>query len=180
MRTLPSNFKSSIQNDIDPDVKVFLCELRHRSLVDADGNPDPIYVCSHALERVEETDEAVHYGVRVIRESGEITYEYAGFTIELGTDEAGVIPSVELSLPFASREIIEKIEMLDNSPMTVRIDMVLAEDPQSIIMTLADFQLTEISYDDSAITGTVSRDLLFNEPVPQRRMTPTLFPFLGW
>ena len=39
-------------------------------------------------------------------------------------------------------------------------------------------ELSDITYDEFAISGIVSRDLLFQEPFPFRSFTPDEWPFL--
>lgn len=169
-RKISDSLRNSIVAQESADVKIFLITLTQ------DGLDEPIRVCSQGTQRVEETMERVSYGVI----SNGITYEQAGFSIVLSEDSDGAIPTVQVSIPNASRDIITAIEKLDNKPVRVSIDMILADNPDDVVMSLVDFDMTNIKYDDDVISGTITRELLFQEPVPCHRFTPTAFPFLGW
>jgi hypothetical protein len=153
-----------------------------------------IQVCSQGLQRFTVADyleyrsaeEADNYASTIDRyvtygviSKGRL-FEQGGFSVVLSDDSEGTVPSVQISIPNVSRDIINSIELLKNEPVKVDIELIFAEDPDDILMSLTDFDMTNITYNDDAITGTISRELLFTEPMPQHRFAPVYFPFLGW
>lgn len=168
-RQVSSALRNAVSQQESSDVKIFLVTLQQ-------GNNDPIRVCSQGIQRVYEDDTKVTYGVI----SNGNTFDQGGFSTVLSDDSDGTVPTVQISIPNVSRDIITAIERLDNKPVKVTIELIFAEAPDDVLMRLADFDMTNIKYDDDAITGTITRELLFTEPVPCHRMTPNSYPFLGW
>lgn len=178
--------RESVTQPENGDVKIFLVDMVQGDL--------SIHVCSQGLRRLTVEDylrhrteeEAISYKDNLDRivmyglVSNNVLYEQAGFSVVLSEDSDGTVPSVQISIPNVSRDIIENIEQLNNKPVKVTIRLIFADAPDDILMELTDFDMTNIRYDDDAITGTISRELLFTEPVPQHRFAPTYFPFLGW
>lgn len=151
-----------------PLIKVFLLTINHRDL------EEPIRVSSDATVRLRETQENVIYGTI----SNGIEYLYAGFEAALLNDETGAIPQVQITIPNAHRSIIEAIESMGSGPVSVGLQLVFADTPDVVEMDIKGLELSQITYDETSITGTISRDLLFNEPFPTRSFTPQEWPFL--
>jgi len=97
-----------------------------------------------------------------------MTFYYAGFEANLANDEDGAAPQVQVSIPNADRSIV----------VSVDIEVVFADTPDEVEIALKGMEMTEITYDESVISGIISRDLLFDEPYPYRSFTPQHFPFL--
>ena len=185
-RKLPERLRVALNNDQNGDVKIFLVTMKQ-------GNKK-IQVCSQGVRRLTVDDyktyrsweEALDYEKTLDRfvtygviSKGRL-FEQGGFSVVLSEDSEGTVPSVQLSIPNVSRDIITSIERLENKPVKVDIELIFADQPDDILMSLNDFDMTNISYNDDAITGTISRELLFTEPLPIHRFAPTYFPFLGW
>lgn len=167
-RTVSSKARKHVQSEIDPLVKVFLITIYHADLT------DPIRVSSDPTERVGSDEYNVFYGTV----SNDRVFYYAGFEASLANDEDGAAPQVQLTIPNADRAMIEAIESMGPGPVTVDIELVFADTPDNIEVALTGMELVEITYDESTISGIVSRDLLFDEPYPFRSFTPQHFPFL--
>lgn len=185
-RKITERLRASINNAESGDIKIFLVTLKQGDNI--------IRVCSQGTKRLTVEDyqtyrtqeEADAYASHLDRyvtygliSKGQL-YEQGGFSVVLSEDSDGTVPSVQISIPNVSRDIIEVIERLDNKPVKVDIELIFADAPDDILMSLTDFDMTNISYNDDAITGTISRELLFTEPLPIHRFAPTYFPFLGW
>lgn len=170
MRVISSSLRKEVMGDESADVKIFLLTITHSSLA------YPIRVSSHPLTRIDEDDERVYYGVV----SNGITYEYGGFDCALANDESGAAPTISVTIPYASREIIENIEHMGNDIAKVTIQLVLGDNPNDVVMELKDFDMTDITYDDTQITGTISRDMLFQEPFPCHTFNNYEWRGLGW
>lgn len=169
-RAVSMQARMAVMSEISDVVKIFLVTIWHRTL------KDPIRVSSDPTVRLDEFSDQVNviYGTR----SQGQTYIYAGFDCMLLSDENGAAPQVQLSLPNASRDIIEAIERMGSGPIQVDIKLVLAPTPDIVEVDIQGLELTEITYDETTITGNLSKDLLFTEPFPFRSFTPQEYPFM--
>lgn len=149
-------------------VKVFLLELSHRSLA------TPIYVSSDPTQVLWEEPVNIIYGTV----SNGRQYIYAGFECSLLNDENGSIPQAQLTIPNAHRSIIESIERMGSGAVEAIIKLVFADTPDIIETEVTDLTLSKITYDETSVTGTLSRDTLYNEPWPARTFIPQDYPFL--
>ena len=150
-RTVSSKVRKHVQSEIDPLVKVFLITIRHKDLT------EPIRVSSDPTERVDADSINVIYGTV----SRGLTFYYAGFEAALVSDEEGAAPQTQISLPNADRKLVEAIESMGPGPVAVDIELVFADTPDVVEVGLYDMELSKITYDESTISGIVSRDLLF-------------------
>ena len=167
-RKVSSKVRKHVQAEIDPFIKVFLITIYHESL------SEPIRVSSDPTVRVGSDEYNVFYGTV---SNGRIFY-YAGFDACLANDEDGSAPQIQISIPNADRSMIEAIEKMGSGPPTVDVEIVLADTPDNIETKMLGMELVDITYDETTISGVISRDLLFDEPYPCRSFTPTDFPFL--
>ncbi len=167
-RAVSRRLRTHVQYEIEPSVKVFLITIYHDDL------SEPIRVCSDKVERLGSDEYNVYYGVV----SNGRTFYYAGFEACLVNDEDGAAPQVQISIPNADRSMTEAIEQMGPGPIKVDIEIVFADTPDIIEVALTAMEMADITYDETTITGTVSRDLLFTEPYPSKSFTPKHFPFL--
>lgn len=167
-RNISKKMRKHVQEEVDPLVKVFLITIRHKDLT------EPIRASSDPTVRVGEDSINVIYGT-VSRGQ---TFYYAGFDAMLVSDEDGSAPQTQLSLPNADRKIIEAIESMGPGPVAVDIELVFADTPDIVEIGLYDMELSKITYDESSVTGVISRDLLFQEPYPCKSFIPKDYPFL--
>lgn len=169
-RHVSKSARTAVSAETSELVKVFLITIYHKSLT------NPIRVSSDATVRLDEYSDQVNiiYGTR----SNGKTYIYAGFEAALLNDENGSAPQVQMTLPNASRTLIEAIEQMGSGPIQVDMQLVFAETPDVVEIEYKGLELTEITYDESTISGTLSMDLLFAEPFPFRSFTPQEFPFM--
>lgn len=167
-RKISQRARTSVMSEDSPLVKVFLLTIHHKDL------DEPIRVSSDATVRLRETQENVIYGTI----SNGIEYLYAGFDAALLNDETGSIPQVQITIPNAHRSIIEAIESMGSGPVEVDLKLVFADTPDVTEIEITGLEMGQITYDEMSITGTISRDMLFNEPFPSRSFTPQEWPFL--
>lgn len=167
-RKISKRARVSVSSEDSPLVKVFLITIYHRSL------EEPIRVSSDATVRLRETQENVIYGTI----SNGKEYLYTGFEAALLNDESGAIPQVQITIPNAHRSIIEAIESMGSGPVQVDLQLVFADTPDIVEIDIKGLEMGQITYDETSITGTISRDMLFNEPFPSRSFTPDEWPFL--
>ena len=167
-RKVSKRVRTHVQQEVDPLIKVFLLTIRHSDLT------TPIRVSSDPTERLGSDGTNVIYGTV---SNGENFY-YAGFEASLATDEDGSAPQVRISLPMASRTIVEAIESMGAGPVSVDLKLVFSDSPDIVEVEISDMELTDITYDETSVSGVVSRDLLFQEPFPFRSFTPKEYPYL--
>lgn len=167
-RRISQRARESFMSETSPLVKVFLLTLRHRSLA------EPIYISSDPTVMLWEEPSNIVYGTI----SNGVEYLYAGFECSLLNDENGSIPQAQVTIPNAHRSIIESIERMGSGAVEVNIKLVMADTPDVIEMEVDNLTLSKITYDETSITGTLSRDMLYNEPYPSRSFTPQCYPYL--
>lgn len=167
-RKISKRARTSVMSEDSPLIKVFLITIYHRDL------EEPIRVSSDPTVRLSETQEAVIYGTI----SNGKKYLYAGFEAALLNDESGAIPQVQVTIPNAHRSIIEAIESMGSGPVKVDLQLVFADTPDIVEIDIKGLEMSQITYDESSITGILSRDMLFSEPFPSRSFTPDEWPFL--
>lgn len=167
-RTISKRARTSFMSEESPLVKVFLLTLTHRTL------PVPIYLSSDPTVLLWEEPTNLVYGTI----SRGIEYLYAGFQCNLLNDEQGAIPQAQLTIPNAHRSIIEAIERMGSGTVDCNIKLVFADTPDIIEYEVFNLTISKITYDETTITGVLSRDMLYNEPWPARSFTPQEYPFL--
>lgn len=167
-RNVTQRARTSFMSEESELIKVFLLTIYHKDLT------EPIRVSSDPTVKIGDYQEMIVYGTI----SNGKTYIYAGFEASLLNDEAGAIPQVQISIPNAHRSIIEAIESMGSGPIQVDLQLVFADTPDIVEMDIKGLEMNQISYDETSITGTISRDLLFNEPFPSKTFTPQEWPFL--
>jgi hypothetical protein len=169
-RKVTKRMRKHVQEEVDPLVKVFLITLHHEDLA------TPIRASSDATQRFEDESDEINVIYGTI--SNGLKYYYTGFDASLANDEDGAAPQVQVTMPNASRVIIEAIESMGAGPVTVDLQLVFADTPDVVELELNDMEMSDITYDETSISGVISRDLLFNEPFPFRSFTPKDYPFL--
>lgn len=167
-RRVTARARRSFMSEDSPLIKVFLLTIEHRSL------STPIYVSSDATVVLWEDSTNIIYGTI----SNGIQYLYAGFQCELLSDENGAIPQAQLTIPNAHRSIIESIERMGSGPVSCSLKLVFADTPDIIETEVNGLEISKITYDETTITGVLSRDMMFSEPYPSRSFNPQDYPFL--
>lgn len=97
------------------------------------------------------------------------------FQISLPPESDDQIPTVQLKIDNIDRRILEGIRML-TSPPTITLEVVLASSPNTLEAGPFTMTLRNIEYDALVITGALTYEDVLNEPWPQFRITPNLFP----
>ncbi len=101
-------------------------------------------------------------------------FPYYPFDINLPSDEAENVPQAKLTIDDVDQTLIEAIRELDHAP-TVRLMVVLADNPDTVEVDFADFTFTNIGYDALTITGTISVENFMSEPFPGDTIVPSKF-----
>ena len=131
---------------------------------------EPVRVASDPFELLPDA------GVRGVVSRGE-EYLYLPFSIELPTQDDSGISRARLSIDNISREIVAAVRSA-NSALSITIEIILASDPDTVEISIADFRLDRVTYDAFTVSGDISAEYFDLEPFPSRRFTPSDFPGL--
>lgn len=105
------------------------------------------------------------------------TYIAAPFQVSLPDDTDERPAQARIRLARISHDVIVAIRTID-TPATVTLKVVLATDPNTKEVEYSNMLLTNISADDTSITGTLGYANLQEELFPAIRFGPTNFPGL--
>lgn len=167
MRTVSANMREVLQATEHDTIPILLLTINHSSF------DEPIRVSSDNTQRVIETDYEVLYGT-VSRGNNYLFYP---FSLKLPTDEEDGAPKTSLTVDNVSRWLTEAVENIDpRDIVSITMEIVLSTSPDTVEIEYTDFELKNVSYNMFEITGEISMDALFGEPIPQHRMTPAYFP----
>lgn len=119
------------------------------------------------------TDENVVYGT-VSRSKD---FLYCPIEISLPTDEEDAAPQTEITVSNVGRELVEAIRSLSTSP-TITMELVLGSNTDQIEYNITGFTFQDITINTLTITGTLTIEMLTNEPFPFRTFTPSTAPGL--
>jgi len=155
MRNTSLTFRQAVYAQETAEVLIILLEIDHDDL------DSPIRICKN------DTD---------ITSNGNVYLAY-NFDIQLPTDEDNDVPQAQLVIDNVDRALTQAIRTIQTPP-TIRIMVVLASAPDTLEVDMPDFLLTNISYNASTITATISIENFLQEPFPGDLFTPTQFPGL--
>jgi hypothetical protein len=86
-------------------------------------------------------------------------------------------PYMQLRISNVDRQIVQAIRTLTSPPL-VRVDVVVASQPDTIEATFPDFSLRSVDYDALMVEGRLTLDDILSEPYPSGSMNPQDFPGL--
>lgn len=105
------------------------------------------------------------------------TYLPYPFAITLPPDDLDTMPLIELMIDNIDRSILTTLRGL-TGPLDARIMIVLASDPDVVEVDLPDFILSQVTYNDKTIRGSISVNMFQDEPFPGDSFMPNTFPGL--
>lgn len=106
-----------------------------------------------------------------------VTYTAFPMQITLPGDDGESSREVRIEFDNVSLELIEDFRRI-NSPPDVKVEMILASDPDTIQLSLEDLKLRNISYNKSRISARLYMDNFLNIELTSERYTPENFPGL--
>ena len=149
---LSENFKIAANAQETDKVFLMLLTIDHADL------SEPIRVTSDTVETVSrgETFEAFH------------------FDLNLPTSSDGQIASTKLTISNVDRRIVEAIRKMSpgSDPASVLMEVVMADEPDVLEMSLEGFSLTNVTYDRIKCEGRVTLENFYNEPWPKDNFDP--------
>ena len=153
-RSVSNTFKSTAFGSQTDEAYLVLLTIDHEDL------DDPLYVTSN--------------GIAVI--SGGNTFLPYPFTLTLPDDTERPFSRGRLTIDAVSQTWLA-IRWF-NTPVSITIQVVLASDPDTVEVEFPDFELTELSYNEQTISGSLSIESFTEEPFPGDAFIPSFFPGL--
>lgn len=154
-RTPSLTFRQAVYSQDTEEVFIILLEISHDDL-DA-----PIRICNAGVDITSNGNQFVYYP----------------FALNLPDDDADSVPQAQLTIDNVDLQQVEAIRSIQ-SPPSVRIMVVLASTPNTIEVDFSDFIINNIKYDAMTITGTLTIEDFYSEPVPGDYFVPSEFPAL--
>lgn len=99
------------------------------------------------------------------------------FDLTLPDDEEQRPPRARLVIDNVDRQIVATIRTLQSAP-TLLIEIIRANDPDTVEAKFSDFKLFDITYDSQVITADLTLEDFTAEPYPAATFSPSLFPGL--
>ncbi len=161
----PSALKALFSPDSD-DTLLCLLTLSGSNLL------SPIRLSDGYTQRLSETDTDILYGV-VSRSQ---QYIFLPFQLSLPTEEEAA-PRATITLHDVTRLLLPNVRQLTSAP-SVKIELVLASNPNVVEVDMGEFLLANISYTADTISGELTLESFEMEPFPSGTFTPNYFPGL--
>jgi hypothetical protein len=165
MRILSLNFRKAIFSQESGEVPIFLLTITHPDL------DDPIYLTTDPTTRLG-TDPLIYGTV-----SRGIEFLYAGVDVTIPDEQDKSPPASKLTVANVTRDLIPMARSV-SSPPSVKIEAVLASAPDDVEMTWPGLDMSNLTYDASALQFDLTMDALITEPFPSGGFSPAYFPAL--
>jgi hypothetical protein len=120
--------------------------------------------------------------VRLVNNSENIVSNGETFTsfpmrIRLPTDDGETTREVSIEFDNVSRELIDELRTV-TTPIDVKIEMVLASNPDYIQVTLDELKMRNVSYNKSTVNARLYLDSFLNVELTSEKYSPKLYPGL--
>lgn len=92
------------------------------------------------------------------------------------TDQVNIVG--RLSVPNATRQLVEEVRAVSGSRERINVDVHIIDsaDPDTYLRTETGLEVVNVTYNADVMTADLTRDSLLNEPWPGDRMSPAYFP----
>ncbi|MBF0358855.1 MAG: hypothetical protein HQL70_09625 [Magnetococcales bacterium] len=166
MTTLSLNMRQEVAKSESSICPILLFTLTHDDLA------EPIYISTDPTERIDDTSPSkIIYGTR----SNGKEFIFLPMRAKLPSEAEGGSQLMKIELDDihgAYREIVRQIQ----SPVSVTVDIVLADTPDTVETTWPEFLFTNITYDAETVSCDVVHETLITEPFPAGSFNPAYFP----
>jgi hypothetical protein len=139
--------------------------------LDHESMAEPILLSTDPTQRVLETDTVLLYGTI----SRGLTYYFFPMRIKLPDDTDAGPGEMGLEIDNIERTLTEAIRTIF-SPVSVKVEIVMDNAPDVVDIEWPEYQLTNVRYDASMITGTLVLDNMMREPFPGLSFSPSTAP----
>ena len=151
-RSTSATFRAAVYGAQTDEAPLVLITIEHADL------PTPIRLSSDVVDTIS---------------NGETFIAYP-FEISLPDDPHQGITRGKFSFENISQDYTAAIRSLTTAP-TMRIDIVLASDPDTLEVSYTDFEMTNFEYDVNVISATLSVESFMTEPWPGDSFLPSKF-----
>jgi hypothetical protein len=105
------------------------------------------------------------------------TFEAFPFKITLPPDDGESTREVAISFDNVSLELIDEIRTV-TTPIDVKLDMILASNPDNIELSIEDLKMRSVSYNKYRVEAKLYMDSFLNVELTAEKYTPFNFPGL--
>lgn len=105
------------------------------------------------------------------------TYVAFPMKIRLPSDDGETSREVAIDFDNVGRDLIDEIRSI-TTPIQVKIEMILASNPDQVQISLEELKVRNISYDKSKISAKLSLDNFLNIAMTGEKYTPQNYPGL--
>lgn len=162
-RALSFNFLQAAYGQETSEVIVGLFTFTHATLA------QPILLSTNPSQRI--SDSPLLYATN----SRGSQYLFLPLGFSLPDDKSDTPPLVTLTLDNVDQDLVSILRGI-TSPLTVKLEIVLASTPDTVEVSFPSFEMTDIAVTEGQITGTLAIDARVNEPYPSGQFTPGGFP----
>jgi len=134
------------------------------------SHPDFIEDIRVASDIIDDLPEAGVQGVI----SRDMEFVYLPFSVTLPQQDETGVARASITIDNIDRQIVRAVRK-SNSALSIKIEIVLASDPDSPEISIEDFKLERVNYDALTVSGEISVEYFDLEPFPARRFTPSDF-----
>lgn len=138
----------------------------------SDELAQPIRICDDPTTSLTVLGDDI-YGI----ESNGNTFVFMPYEIWLPRDDASGTVSARISIQNTDRSIVQHARNVTR-PINVKIQTVLASDPDIVEIEFDNFQLSNVKYNVASIEGDLTLNYWGLEPFPSHNFTPSNFPGL--
>lgn len=161
--TISLNFRESAYAAETGRVPIVLMTFDHADLV------TPIRISSDPTQRISVTDAEIIYGT-VSRSNN---YIFVPARIKLPDDTEDGPGEMTVEIDNIGRELTATIRSIF-SPIEATIEIVMDNFPDTPDLTWPEYVLTNIKYDATTVTGTLTIETLTREPFPSLIFSPSV------
>jgi len=164
MPVIPLTVRTAMYAEHTGEVEVALVTIEHDDL---DG---PVRLSSDPTERF--SDDPLRYGTT----SNANEFDFVLMQVMTPDDRKGTPPRLQIVMENVGFDVVEVAQSF-TTPGTVKIEMVLASAPNTVIQTFRDLSIVRCSWDEASATFELSREPFVSEPFCGRQ-TKNFFPAL--
>lgn len=135
------------------------------------GLVSPIRLCDNPSSRL--SDDPLTYGL-VSRSN---TFYFSAIEITLPASAPDQAPRARLAIDNVDRTLMADLRTL-TSPLSVLLEVVRADAPDTVEFSVPGFQLRDITYSPQRVEGALTLRDIARDPFPAARFTPGAFPGL--
>jgi hypothetical protein len=162
---VPLSVRNALLAQETEEVEVALVTITHDSLA------QPVRVSSDATQRL--STDPLRYGTV----SGGIEYEFILMSALVPDDQKDAPPQTAIVLDNVDARLVEIAQSFASPPAEAEISIVMASAPDFVIQQFKRMQIVRVSFDESRVTFSLSREPYLSEP-HGTRMTKQFCPGL--